>query len=57
FLLVSPPDVSSPHIKALAHISRLLKDEEFRRTLIEVKTKEEVIALIAKEEAKYSASD
>jgi PTS system nitrogen regulatory IIA component len=57
FLLVSPPDVSGPHIKALAHISRLLKDEEFRRVLIEVTTKEEALALIAKEETKYSTSD
>jgi len=31
FLLVSPLDVSGPHIKALARISRLLKGEDFRQ--------------------------
>ncbi|MDP6040676.1 MAG: PTS sugar transporter subunit IIA, partial [Candidatus Latescibacteria bacterium] len=33
FLLVSPLDVSGPHIKALARISRLLKGEDFRQRL------------------------
>lgn len=57
FLLVSPPDISGPHIKALARISRLLKDEEFRKALIESKTSQEAIDLIAREEAQYSAND
>lgn len=57
FLLVSPPDISGPHIKALARISRLLKDEEFRKALIDSKTSQEAIDLIAREETHYSAND
>ncbi len=54
FLLVSPPDTSGPHIRALARISRLLKNTEFRKTLISAQTAKEVREIIAKEEAKYS---
>jgi len=33
FLLVAPEDSAGPHLKALARISRLLKDKHFRETL------------------------
>ena len=33
FLLVAPEDSAGPHLKALARISRLLKDKHFRDTL------------------------
>jgi PTS system nitrogen regulatory IIA component len=33
FLLVAPQDSAGPHLKALARISRLLKDKYFRDTL------------------------
>ncbi|MFH1062401.1 MAG: PTS sugar transporter subunit IIA [Candidatus Omnitrophota bacterium] len=33
FLLVAPEDSAGPHLKALARISRLLKDKYFRDTL------------------------
>ena len=33
FLLVAPPDSAGPHLKALARISRLLKDKFFRDAL------------------------
>ena len=46
FLLVSPANVSGPHIKALARISRLLKNEEFKKKLIEANSAEEIIATI-----------
>ena len=52
FLLVSPLDVSGPHIKALARISRLLKGEDFRKRLIEAADKEEAISFIIEEEEK-----
>jgi PTS system nitrogen regulatory IIA component len=32
-LLVSPEDVGGPHVKVLANISRLLKDENVRESL------------------------
>ena len=46
FLLVSPANVSGPHIKALARISRLLKNDEFKKKLIEAGSAEEIIASI-----------
>ncbi|MFH1459251.1 MAG: PTS sugar transporter subunit IIA [Candidatus Omnitrophota bacterium] len=33
FLLVAPEDSAGPHLKALARISRILKDKYFRETL------------------------
>ena len=33
FLLVAPEDAAGPHLKALARISRLLKDKHFRDSL------------------------
>ena len=33
FLLIAPEDSAGPHLKALARISRLLKDKHFRDTL------------------------
>ena len=53
FLLVSPMDVSGPHIKALARISRLLKGEEFRQRLIECPDNETAIRILDEEEAKH----
>ena len=53
FLLVSPLDVSGPHIKALARISRLLKGEDFRQKLIAAADNEDAIAIIEEEEKKY----
>ena len=56
FLLVSPANVSGPHIKALARISRLLKNDDFKKSLIEASTPAEVLAAIAEEEKQYPAS-
>lgn len=57
FLLVSPANVSGPHIKALARISRLLKNDDFKKKLIEADSAEEVIeAIEAEEEAHPPAS-
>ncbi len=53
FLLVSPLDVSGPHIKALARISRVLKGEDFRRRLIDIRDREEALAIIESEDEKY----
>ena len=53
FLLVSPMDVSGPHIKALARISRLLKGEEFRQQLIDTQDRETAIATIEEEEKRH----
>ena len=50
FLLVSPADVSGPHIKALARISRLLKNDEFKKKLIQASAPGEIIDIIQTEE-------
>lgn len=53
FLLVSPLEVSGPHIKALARISRVLKGEDFRQRLIDIRDREEALAIIEAEDEKY----
>ncbi len=53
FLLVSPMDVSGPHIKALARISRLLKGEEFRQRLIACPDNETAIKILIEEESEH----
>ena len=50
FLLVSPLNVSGPHIRALAHISRLLRHDNLRKRLIATETPRDALALIAEEE-------
>ena len=56
FLLVSPANVSGPHIKALARISRLLKNDDFKKSLIEATTADEIVAAIEKEEKNHPPS-
>ena len=50
FLLVSPANVSGPHIKALARISRLLKNDDFKKKLIAAEAAVEIIEIIETEE-------
>ncbi|MBI2505751.1 MAG: PTS sugar transporter subunit IIA [Candidatus Latescibacteria bacterium] len=56
FLLVSPANVSGPHIKALARISRLLKNEDFKKRLIAAAATAEIMRLIETEEKRHPAS-
>src|SRR5512137_2528779 len=41
FLLVAPEDSAGIHLKALARISRLMKDPRFRKRVMEAKTGDE----------------
>jgi len=50
FLLVSPPDLTGPHIKVLAQISRMLSSDGFRDGLARVANADEVLALLRREE-------
>ena len=52
FLLVAPQDSAGPHLKALARISRLLKDKYFRDTLRNCTDDKAVIKIIAQEDEK-----
>ena len=49
-LLVSPTDQTGPHIQALARISRLMLDEEFKQKLENAKSAEEVCKLVNNKE-------
>ncbi len=50
FLLVAPPDAAGLHLKALARISRLLKDKFFRQALRDVKDPAEILKIIREED-------
>ena len=49
-LLIAPPSSTAPHLRALARIARLLKNKTFRHVLINTKSPEDAIKLIATEE-------
>ncbi len=53
FVLVAPEDSASLHLKALARVSRLLKDETFRSHLVEAPDSAEIYRLIKEEDGKY----
>ena len=53
FLLVSPANVSGPHIKALARISRMLKNDSFKKKLIEAEAAEQILGVIEEEEKNH----
>lgn len=53
FLLVAPEDSTSLHLKALARVSRLLRDASFRERLIGAADAAEIYSLIAEEDSKY----
>jgi PTS system nitrogen regulatory IIA component len=43
FLLVAPKDSAGPHLMALARISRLLKNRDFRRSLMDAEDKAAIL--------------
>ncbi|HSA31308.1 MAG TPA: PTS sugar transporter subunit IIA [Candidatus Omnitrophota bacterium] len=49
FLLVAPIDSAGPHLKALARISRLLKDKYFRDSLQSAQDAKGILALLQQE--------
>lgn len=53
FLLVAPEDSAGAHLKALARISRLLKDESFRVRLLQAADGHELWNTIREEDARY----
>jgi PTS system nitrogen regulatory IIA component len=53
FALIAPQNAAADHLKALARISRLLKDEGLRRRLIEAKNRQELFTMIAEEDDKF----
>jgi len=53
FLLVAPEDSAGAHLKALARISRLLKDDSFRTRLMQAEDGPSLYRIIREEDAKY----
>ena len=53
FVLVAPENSTGVHLKALARISRLFKDPEFRTRLMQSKDAAEMFRVISDEDAKY----
>lgn len=53
FLLIAPENSSGAHLKALAKISRLMKEPEFRMGLMEAKSREEILRAFSEEDSRY----
>jgi PTS system nitrogen regulatory IIA component len=52
FLLIAPEESAGPHLKALARISRMLKDKYFRELLRKAKDDNEILRIIQEEDSK-----
>ena len=52
FLLIAPEESAGPHLKALARISRMLKDKYFRELLRKAKDDKEIVHIIQEEDSK-----
>ena len=50
-LLLSPADQTGPHIQALAQISKLMLDEQFKQTLQQADSSEKVYELLSQKES------
>lgn len=55
FLLLSPPDAGPQHLKALASVSRFLRDREMLAKLRGARSKDALLALLAGEETRDAA--
>jgi nitrogen PTS system EIIA component len=53
FVLVAPESSTGAHLKALARISRVFKDQAFRKRLLEAPDADAMYRVIAEEDAKY----
>lgn len=53
FLLVAPEDSAGPHLKALARISRLLKERHFRESLLAAKEEKALMRILQEEDQRY----
>jgi len=53
FLLVGKDNLVSTHIKLLSRISRMMNKDEFRKSLVEATSNEQILELFKTEEANY----
>jgi PTS system nitrogen regulatory IIA component len=54
FLLLAPVESSGPHLKALARISKLLRDKFFRESLKNASSEKELLRIIKEEDQRRS---
>ena len=54
FLLIAPGDSAGPHLKALARISRLLKDKYIRESLKTATDDKSIVAIVQQEDGRLS---
>jgi PTS system nitrogen regulatory IIA component len=52
FALIAPENSAGIHLKALARISRLFKSAQFRSSIMQAKSADEIYALIAREDGR-----
>ena len=52
FLLLAPENATGIHLKALARISRLLKNQEFKSKLLNASNREDIYNIILNEDSK-----
>ena len=55
FLLIAPVDSAGPHLKALARISRLLKDKYIRESLKTAKDDKSIVTIVQHEDGRLSS--
>lgn len=53
FLLVTPENSTGLHLKMLARISRLLKDESFKERLINASSQDDIFAIIQEADVEF----
>lgn len=51
FLLASPPDLTGPHIQALARVSRLMVRDDFRAAMMNAPDAQTIYELIARQDS------
>lgn len=53
FLLVAPENSAGQHLKALAKISRMVKDGAFRKALLDAETRDDLMRIIAEKDDEF----
>ena len=53
FLLLTPAHSAGLHLKVLARISRLLKNEEFKKRLMQSEDRDEILSVIGMEDEEF----
>jgi nitrogen PTS system EIIA component len=53
FLLLTPENSAGIHLKLLARISRLLKNDDFKERLMQSQTSDDIVAAISEEDEDF----